>query len=102
MNDPERLREYDNRDEIDERLAKIVSRVVRDSEVGVSYSEGGGNGEKSLLKWLVGLATSLLIISIVGLVGMYGKLSAIEANQANQQRQLDQLAGQVATLRRGP
>jgi len=98
----ERIRDYDDRDEVDERLARIVSRVVRDSEVGVKYEEGGGNGEKALLKWLIGIATSLLIISIVGLVGMYGKLSAIEANQASQQRQLDQLSATVATIRRQP
>ena len=91
----ERVRDYDDRDEIDERLARIVSRVVRDADVGLTYNEGAGNGEKALLKWLTALTASLLVVSIVGLVGMYGKLSAIEANQTSQQRQIDQLAAAI-------
>jgi hypothetical protein len=104
----DRLRDYDERDEIDERLARIVSRVVRNAEIGVNYSEGG-NGEKALLKWLLGLSATLIVVSVVGGVTLYGKVSAIEANQANQaqqanrmQSQVDQLTATVQQLARRP
>jgi hypothetical protein len=93
----ERLRDYDDRDEVDERLAKIVSRVVRDADVGVSYHEGG-NGEKALLKWLLGLSATLVAVSIVGGVTLYGKVSAIEANQANQAQQANRMQFQIDQL----
>lgn len=104
----ERLKDYDDRDEIDERLARIVSRVVRDADVGVKYTEGG-NGEKALLKWLLGLSATLVAVSVVGGVALYGKVSAIEANQNNQaqqsnrmQSQIDQFTATVQQLARRP
>lgn len=97
----ERLRDYDDREEVDERLARIVSRVVAAADVGVRYTEGG-NGEKTLLKWLLGLSATLVAVSVVGGVALYGKVSAIEANQASQQRQLDTLSATVAGIRRAP
>lgn len=103
----DRLRDYDDRDEIDERLARIVSRVVRDADVGIKYTEG--NGEKALLKWLLALSATLVAVSVVGGVTLYGKVSAIEANQNNQaqqnnrmQSQIDQLTSTVQQLARRP
>jgi cytochrome c-type biogenesis protein CcmH/NrfG len=81
----------------DER--KILINIIRrqtERGGGSNYTEGGG--ERTLLKWLLGLSASLLVVSVVGVVTMYGKLSAVEANQSSQQRQIDQLADSVKQL----
>lgn len=88
--------DFDHEDDDIHRLAGIIERLA----IRPTYNEGGP--EKSLLKWLTGLAASLLVVSVVGLIGMYGKLSAIEANQNNQQRQIDQLVAKVEALRGRP
>lgn len=93
----------------DER--RILINIIRkqtDRSGGGNYIEGG-NGEKGLLKWLLGIAASLLVVSVVGGISMYGRLSAIEANQSAQaqqatrmQGQIDQLADSVQNLARRP
>lgn len=101
MAEQERLRDYDGSDDDMRLLMRIIAHAVNKKDIHIGYNEGG-NGEKTLLKWLLGLSASLVVVSIVGGVTLYGKVSAIEANQVSQQRQLDQLSTTVATLRRGP
>jgi len=91
----------------DERRMLInIIRMKTESAGGGNYTEGGG-GERSLLKWLLGLSSALIVVSVVGGIGLYGKVSAIEANQAAQaaqaarmQNQIDRLAESVQTLTR--
>lgn len=96
----ERAKDYDSSDEDMRILMRIIASAMNKKDVQIGYTESGV--EKRMLTWLLGIVASLLIVAVVSGVTMYGKLSAVEANQANQQRQLDQLAGTVATLRRGP
>jgi hypothetical protein len=101
MQDPERgPRDYPPWDDERRILINIIRRQTEKAGGG-NYTEGSG-GDKTLLKWLLGLSATLVAVSIVGGVSLYGKVSAIEANQVSQQRQLDQLANTVATLRRAP
>jgi hypothetical protein len=87
----ERFRDYDDRDEIDERLAKIVSRVVRDADVGISYGESGSG----LLKWILGVLSALLVAVIVGGITTYGRFTSLETRvtewQKSTERRLDAL-----------
>jgi hypothetical protein len=93
----------------DERRVLVnIIRKQTERGGGGNYTEGG-NGEKGLLKWLLGIAASLLVVSVVGGISMYGRLSAIEANQSAQaaqqsrmQNQIDQLADSVQTIARRP
>ena len=96
----ERAKDYDSSDEDMRILMRIIASAMNKKDVQIGYTESGV--EKRMLTWLLGIVASLLIVAVVSGVTMYGKLSAVEANQANQQRQLDQLAGTVSTLRRGP
>lgn len=81
-------------------LMRIIAHSMKDKDVQIGYAEGGG--EKRMLGWLLGITATFATTFVIGGIVLYGKVSAIEANQVSQQRQLDQLAGTVATLRRGP
>ena len=92
----------------DER--RVLIKIIKDkygTSSGGNYTEGGG--ERGILKWLLGIAASLLVVSVVGGISMYGRLSAIEANQSAQaqqqsrmQNQIDQLAQSVQSIARRP
>lgn len=95
----ENPKDFDNADEDMRILMRIIASSLRKKDVQIGYNE---TGDRGLIKWVLGLIATLICTFIIGGVVLYGKVSAIEANQGSQQRQLDQLAGTVATLRRGP
>lgn len=99
MSEEPKVRDYDSSDEDLRILMRIIASSIGKKDVQIGYSE---SGERGMLKWVLGLMATLTSAFIIGGIVLYGKVSAIEANQVSQQRQLDQLAGTVATLRRGP
>jgi len=95
----ERLRDYDDRDEIDERLAKIVSRVVRDADIGISYKEGG----ESRLNAIVLSCAGVLCMVILG-IGAWGITALIGTREevAGMRTEMRSVVDRLDRLERKP
>lgn len=76
-----------------ERDDREVMRILRQliaRPSGNSYHEGG-NGEKRLLTWILGVLALLLVGAVGGGIGMYGKLTAIERGLNDHDDRIDRL-----------
>lgn len=86
-------RPKDYEEDVAERVARIISRKYGRWHV-IQNGDGGdspGNGEKALLKWILGITSALLVVGIAGNVAMYGKLSAIAQGQEDHEHRISRL-----------
>lgn len=67
------------------------------------YSERGyhGNGEKALLKWILGIVSTLLVAAVLGAWSAAERLAKLEALADGLQRQVDKLDSRISTRYRG-
>jgi hypothetical protein len=65
-----------------ERVAQILAKKYAPRHVTYNNGDGGpshGNGEKRLLKWILGIVGSLFVLAIVGGITLYGEFTALRA-----------------------
>ena len=72
-------------------IGKVVQKAVQKMRPQVNYSEGN-NG---LLKWVLGVLSSLLVALIIGIVVEYGKDQGQVARGDSFQRQLDRIETRI-------
>lgn len=82
------------------RLLRGLGHLLSRPPSQNSYKPGGD--EKPLLKWILGVLSSLLVIATVGVVTMYGKMSAIEAFLHGHEQRLQGLERINESRYRGP
>lgn len=75
--------DYEKPDEdVAERVARILARKYASRHVTYNNGDGSsshGNGEKRLLKWILGIVGSLFVLATVGGVTLYGEFTALRA-----------------------
>jgi hypothetical protein len=73
----------------DEDLRRLVRLAVRaGAQVSNTYSEGG-NGEKKMLSWILGVLSLLVVGAVGGGISLYGKVSSLETRVTEWQRASD-------------
>jgi len=108
---PERHREQDRGPDPDyAESSALLRRIIREElstrePVSVNYHEASGNGEKTLLKWVLTVTGALFVAFVGGSVVGYGQIESMRAEFAakfaDQQRQLDRLTEQSNKVYRG-
>jgi hypothetical protein len=78
-------RDYDDSEERSQEVMRILRQLIARPS-GNSYYEGGGNGEKRTLNWILGVLSLLLVGAVGGGVSLYGKVSSLETRVAEWQR----------------
>lgn len=74
--------DYERADEdIAERVASIIARKYQPRHVSYNNGDGAssGNGEKRLLRWILGIVGSLFVLATVGGITLYGEFTALKA-----------------------
>lgn len=74
-------KDYDDEEEHVRQVLRLVSRII--ARPSGNYSEGGGNGEKRLLSWLLGITAILTASFIVGGIVLYGEFASLKATVAS-------------------
>lgn len=71
--------DFEHEDEdIADRVAGIIARKYQARHV--NYNNGDtGNGEKRLLRWILGVLSALAVLTIAGGVTLYGEFTALRA-----------------------
>jgi hypothetical protein len=74
----------------DER--RILINIIRKQteSAGGNYTEGGG-GDRTLLKWVLGVLSLLTASAVIGGVTIYGKVSSIETGLLAHEQRIDRL-----------
>ena len=85
----------DGAEVIDAESDEDVGRLVRSAvHAGISYYEGKGH-DSVLLKWILGVVSSLAVAGIIGGIVLYGQVAALGEKVVSQQRQLDRIEDRV-------
>lgn len=90
---PRRTEYYHLRNIIAEEMARMRGSIQIHNDEGI--------GRDALLKWLLGIASSLLVIAITGEVVQYGQQQAILTRLDYLQQQIVEIKKQGATVYRG-
>jgi hypothetical protein len=80
--------DYNAEEDRDRETMRILRQLITRPS-GYSYHEGGGNGEKRTLNWILGVLSLLLVGAIGGGISMYGKFSSLETKVVEWQRASD-------------
>ena len=84
----------DDPEEQMEQLLRLVADAAAKATIEVKYQEGKGS-DKQLLKWLIGINTTLLAAFLIGCVAAYGKLQAISDHQESSDHRLDRIENRI-------
>jgi hypothetical protein len=68
-------------EDIAERVARILAKKYATRQVTYNNGDGSshGNGEKRLLRWILGVLSALVVLAIAGGVTLYGEFTALKA-----------------------
>lgn len=77
--------------------------VPVERDVNAKYYERGNhaNGEKALLRWILGFVSTLLVAAVLGAWNAAERLAKLEATTDAIQRQLDRLEARIPPRYRG-
>src|ERR1700755_2032775 len=84
--------------EQDDEVAQLVRHAV---SAGINYYETK-KSDHVLLKWVLGVASTLAAASIIGAITLYGQVSGLTEKINAQQRQLDRIENQLAARHAAP
>lgn len=68
----------------------------------VYFVQKRSHGEEVLLKWLLGVVSTLFVTGIIGAVTMVQQQAALTANMANLANSLQELKADVKEIKRNP
>lgn len=97
MHEPVRGPSADDPQEQLTHLSRLIAEAAARATVDIRYQESGG--DKRLLQWLVGLATTLLATAIVGGIVAYGSIhdlkSTLDTWRADTEKRLDRIENRL-------
>lgn len=73
---------------LDPEEIELIVRCVRELQPRISYRE---RGDDRLLKWLLGLVSTLILAAIVGAIGVYGIVEGHDATVKSINSRLDRI-----------
>jgi hypothetical protein len=89
-------------DDVADRVVRIIRKQFRQiaPRNGDDGEGEGGEEQKRILNWILGVVATVLAGGIFGGVAMYGKLTAIEKGQTNLEKRQDEHEQRIGGLER--